>query len=112
MLVWLTSSLAQTSQEKKGRGLNEFPKGKYRLIWHHPRGGGFPALKECEGERGGAEKTEKKEKESNLPFLKVPFLKKHLQDSTILFLRDSTVNLLCSILSGLIHLRILRNHKM
>lgn len=47
---------------KKGRDLNKFPKGKYRLIWHQARGGGFPALKECEGERGGAEKTEKKER--------------------------------------------------
>lgn len=75
MLVWLTSSLAQTPQEK-GRDLNEFPKGKYRLIWHRARGGGFPALKEYEGERGRDERTEKEErKECNLPFLKVPFLK-------------------------------------
>lgn len=60
MLVWLASSLAQTPQEK-GRNLNEFPKGKYRLIWRQARGGGFPALKESEGERGGEERTEKKE---------------------------------------------------
>lgn len=66
MLVWLTSSLAQTPQEK-GRALNEFPKGKYRLIWHQARGGGFPALKACEGERGGDEKTGKKEKSAIYP---------------------------------------------
>lgn len=58
MLVWLTSSLAQTAQEK-GRDLNEFPKGKYRLIWHQARGGGLPALKERERERGGDDWEEK-----------------------------------------------------
>lgn len=45
---------------KKGRNLNEFPEGKERLIRRQARGGGFPALKEGEGERGGDERIEKK----------------------------------------------------
>lgn len=32
---------SNTPGKKKGRNLNEFPKGKYRVIWRKAKGGGF-----------------------------------------------------------------------
>lgn len=92
-------------KKNRGRNLNEFPKGKYRVIWRKAKGGGFfPALKERKGEGGGDERTEKKERSAT--FLKVPCSKKKTSSDRTTSPLSLVEQGICSVLSLWIHLHI------